>query len=733
MNDTGGVVTNFGGRYRLIRRLGAGGMGEVWLAYDTALYDRPVAIKMMHSRMLADAEDVARFQREMKLASRMQHPSIMTVFTTGEHEGVPFMVMEYLEGRDLSKLPSGQRPDTAARVGRDTCLALAYAHALGVVHRDIKPGNVFICDSGLIKVTDFGIARAVTGTKLSATGTLIGTFPYMAPEQWLGQPPAFSNDIWAVGCMLYEMLSGRLPRSYASATEYAAAAARQEPVSPLRAPGVPSGLANAVMAMLQADPGRRPTAAQCVRLLSESPLLPGSLQAEPSTAAGPAVPAAAVRVTTASAALTPVTPVAAVPPWPASAPGAPSLTDAQSYAQTRPPGAAAPPVRPGPAAPSRIALDRTAPGGSAPVTAAPARKRRWIPAVITVAVLVIGAGVYKTVTSLGPLPWIPDTGTLYVAVTGSGTSSHSGSIIPIDLATGQVENPVSINGYLEDIAVGPHGGTAYVTDSTACSSCSATPGRDVITLNILRVSLADGSVSRPLSSQVDNQGGAWAYLEATPGAGSAAAVLGSKLTPVNLTSGLLGRATQVKAATTAPYALSPDGSQLLAVINKGDDLAVIDPATGSVVREIKDGRQIGAVAFAPDGSSAYVYDADNLLSVNARTGKINWTMSTAPWGVSSSGSGIMQLVVTPNGQTAYLTAGGDTNDAVIPVNLRTRQAGREVAMPDVVQSLALSPDGKVVYAGLWDNDGIVPVDVATGKAGRRVAFSGYVSSMAVAP
>jgi DNA-binding beta-propeller fold protein YncE len=108
-------------------------------------------------------------------------------------------------------------------------------------------------------------------------------------------------------------------------------------------------------------------------------------------------------------------------------------------------------------------------------------------------------------------------------------------------------------------------------------------------------------------------------------------------------------------------------------------------------------------------------------------------MSTAPWGVSSSGSGIMQLVVTPNGQTAYLTAGGDTNDAVIPVNLRTRQAGREVAMPDVVQSLALSPNGKVVYAGLWDNDGIVPVDVATGKAGRRVAFSGYVSSMAVAP
>ena len=692
-------MTDFGGRYRLIRRLGAGGMGEVWLAYDTALYDRQVAIKMMHSRMLADAEDVARFQREMKLASKMQHPGIMTVFTTGEHEGVPFMVMEYLKGRDLSQLPSGQRPDMAARVGRDTCLALAYAHALGVVHRDIKPGNVFICDSGLIKVTDFGIARAVTGTKLSVTGTLIGTFPYMAPEQWLGQPPAFSNDIWAAGCMLYEMLSGWLPRSYASATEYVAAAARQEPVAPLRAPGVPLGLANAVMAMLQADPGRRPTAAQCVQLLSGSPLLPEALQAEPSTPPSPAVPTEAVRVTTASAALT---------------------------------SDAAPPVRPGPTAPSRIAADRTAPGGSAPVPAAPGRKRRWIPALITVAVLVIGAGVYTTVTRLGSPSWIPDTGTLYVAVTGSGTSSDSSSIIPVDLATGQVENPVSINGYLQDIAVGPHGGTAYVTDSTACSSCSATPGRDVISLNILKVSLADGSVSHPLASQVDNQASAWAYLEAAPGAGSAAVLLGSRLTPVNLASGQLGRTAQVKVAATAPYALSPDGSQLLAVINKGDDLAVIDTATGSVVREINDGHQIGAFAFARDGSSAYVYDADNLLSVNIKTGKINWTMSTSPWGVSSSGSGFMQLVVTPNGQTAYLTAGGDTNDAVIQVNLRTRQAGQEVTMPYVVQSLALSADGKVVYAGLWDNGGIVPVDVATGKAGRRVAFPGYIGSMAVA-
>ena len=262
-------MSDFGGRYRLVRRLGAGGMGEVWLASDEDLDGRPVAIKKMHPHMLADAEDVARFQREMRIASRMQHPNIMTIFTTGSDNGVPFMVMEYLEGSDLGEAPPGWPADEAARIGREACLALAYAHGLtpGVVHRDIKPANMFICGTGLVKVMDFGIAKAVTGTKLSATGTLIGTLPYMAPEQWLGEPAAFSNDIWAVGCVLYELLSGKLARSYPTPTEYVAAAARRERVAPLPG-GVPAWLADAVTMMLQPDPVQRPTAAQCVQLLA---------------------------------------------------------------------------------------------------------------------------------------------------------------------------------------------------------------------------------------------------------------------------------------------------------------------------------------------------------------------------------------------------------------------------------------------------------------------------------
>jgi hypothetical protein len=293
-------MADFGGRYRQVRLLGTGGMGEVWLAFDEELAERPVAIKRMHSRMLADAEDVARFQREMRLAARMQHPNIMTLFTTGTDNGIPFMVMEYLEGQDLGKASRIWSAVEAARVGRDTCAALEYAHGMGVVHRDIKPGNLFLCNTGQVKVTDFGIAKAVSGTSLTATGTLIGTLPYMAPEQWLGEAAAYSNDVWAIGCVLYELLSGQPPRTYASPTDYMAAAARHETIPQLQPnASTPAWLADAITAMLEPDPRRRPNAAECVQLLSgPSALLQEAAATRrpvPAAAYSPAEPSSAPR------------------------------------------------------------------------------------------------------------------------------------------------------------------------------------------------------------------------------------------------------------------------------------------------------------------------------------------------------------------------------------------------------------------------------------------------------
>jgi eukaryotic-like serine/threonine-protein kinase len=262
-------VANFGERYELIRRIGSGGMGVVWLAHDEQLASRPVAIKIMHQHMLPNGGDVARFEREMRFAAMMDHPNIVTVYTTGTYDDAPFMVMEYLRGNDLEKALPGGDAERIAGIGRDICTALAYAHRMGVLHRDIKPSNLFLCESGQVKVTDFGVARAVGGTTLTTAGVLVGTFAYMSPERWRGEPPAFSNDIWSVGCVLYRLISGTLPRAFPDATDYAVAAMRDDPVPDLRdISDAPGWLTGPVMAMLAVDPAIRPTAGECAHLLS---------------------------------------------------------------------------------------------------------------------------------------------------------------------------------------------------------------------------------------------------------------------------------------------------------------------------------------------------------------------------------------------------------------------------------------------------------------------------------
>jgi len=261
-------VKKLGERYELIRRIGAGGMAEVWLAHDVELADRPVAIKIMHKHMLPNEEDVARFVREMRFAAMMSHPNIVTVYTTGTCADGPFLVMEYLKGHDLDRgFPGGDAGHIAA-IGRDICSGLAYAHGEGVIHRDIKPGNLFLCESGQVKITDFGVARAVGETTLSSA-ILVGTFAYMPPERWRGEASAFSSDVWAAGCVLYRLISGQLPRQLPDVADYAAAATRGEPVPDLRdITDAPGWLAGTVMAMLADDPGRRPSAGECVQSLS---------------------------------------------------------------------------------------------------------------------------------------------------------------------------------------------------------------------------------------------------------------------------------------------------------------------------------------------------------------------------------------------------------------------------------------------------------------------------------
>ncbi|UFQ99963.1 serine/threonine protein kinase [Streptomyces sp. Go40/10] len=276
-----------GGRYRLVRQLGEGGMGEVWEARDETL-DRQVAVKVIS--LLAGGESRgdearARFLREARITARLQHPYIVSVHDLGESDTqrgtVPFLVMELVRGEGLDvKLREGSVDlAEAARWGAQICDALGDAHAHGIMHRDIKPSNILVTPSGTVKVLDFGVARAAdpyaTADRLTQTGFIVGTPPYMAPEQARGHPEPRS-DLYALGCLLFELVTGRLPFQAPDSVGYLTAHLSQQPPAPSSvAAGVPEAWDAVLLRLLRKDPTERyasaADAAQALRRLADAP------------------------------------------------------------------------------------------------------------------------------------------------------------------------------------------------------------------------------------------------------------------------------------------------------------------------------------------------------------------------------------------------------------------------------------------------------------------------------
>jgi eukaryotic-like serine/threonine-protein kinase len=211
----GAQVTDEGllaGRYRLERVVGRGGMADVHAAHDEVL-DRPVAVKLLAPRFLDDAQFIDRFRREAQAAASLNHPNIVAVFDTGTHEGRPFIVMELVRGRSLQQAiaAGGLTEDRALEVCAEVCSALQFAHQRGLVHRDVKPGNILLADDGTVKVTDFGIARAIDADTVTQTAAVLGTAAYLSPEQAQGLPVDARSDIYSLGVVLYEVLTGAQP------------------------------------------------------------------------------------------------------------------------------------------------------------------------------------------------------------------------------------------------------------------------------------------------------------------------------------------------------------------------------------------------------------------------------------------------------------------------------------------------------------------------------------------
>ncbi|MGQ9779106.1 MAG: Stk1 family PASTA domain-containing Ser/Thr kinase [Bacillota bacterium] len=265
------IGTVLGNRYRLEELIGEGGMALVYKA-ECSVLARPVAVKILRPQFAADAEFVERFRREAQAAARLSHPNIVTVYDVGQDKGLNYIVMEYVPGENLKEIIKREAPFTVARalnIARQICEALHHAHQHNIIHRDIKPHNILITPEGLVKVTDFGIARAVSASTLTQGGAVLGSVQYFSPEQAKGAPASVASDIYSLGCVLYEMLTGSVPFKGESPIAIALKHIQEDP-APLRQfrPGIPPAVENLVARALAKDPSLRfPSALAMLRAI----------------------------------------------------------------------------------------------------------------------------------------------------------------------------------------------------------------------------------------------------------------------------------------------------------------------------------------------------------------------------------------------------------------------------------------------------------------------------------
>ena len=269
MSDEG--LTVFNGRYELLRRIARGGMADVYLARDASL-DRQVAVKVLFPEFANDPSFVERFRREAKAAANLNHPNIVGIYDWGQEQGTYYIVMEYVVGRSMADVLRSTGPlsaDRAAEIASDVAEALSSAHSAGLVHRDVKLGNIIVSDDGQVKVADFGIATALarrTGDNLTHIGSVMGTATYFSPEQAQGKALDGRSDLYSLGVVLYEMIVGKPPFTADTSTAVAVKHVQERPLAPsLLGVSIAQSLEAIILKLLAKNPANRYPKAEDLR------------------------------------------------------------------------------------------------------------------------------------------------------------------------------------------------------------------------------------------------------------------------------------------------------------------------------------------------------------------------------------------------------------------------------------------------------------------------------------
>jgi serine/threonine protein kinase len=282
--------------YRILEKLGQGGQGEVYLAEDTTL-GRKVALKFLGPSLSGSADARRRFQREARAAAGLSHPNIATLHDAGEDGDRQYLVFEYVEGRTLRDIlrEEPMPVEEVARVGRAIADGLADAHSRGIVHRDMKSANVMLSNEGAVKILDFGLARHEDATQITVSGTTLGTIGYMSPEQVQGDVADARSDLWGLGVVLYECLTGQLPFPGNSAAATMQKILHEDPLDPARLrTDLPAELSRSILDCLQKDPSRRPNRAEAVSV-ELAPLETGIVTSNSGVPAGSSSPSSPLR------------------------------------------------------------------------------------------------------------------------------------------------------------------------------------------------------------------------------------------------------------------------------------------------------------------------------------------------------------------------------------------------------------------------------------------------------